>query len=131
MIERDATLLLERRSDDGTWGLVAGALEHDESIVEALVREIDEETGLRPMSVELFGVFSDPSRIVGYTDGNVYRVVALAFRVSVADGEPIVSEEAIELRFVARDDLLDLDLTPAHRPIVERYLASPPQVVVE
>ena len=59
---------------------MAGALEADESIGDALVREVREETGLSVRSVELFGVFSDPSRIVGYDDGNVYRVVAIAFR---------------------------------------------------
>jgi ADP-ribose pyrophosphatase YjhB (NUDIX family) len=131
LIERDATLLVERRADDGTWGLVAGALENDESIVEALVREIDEETRLRPTWVELFGVFSDPGRIVGYSDGKVYRVLALAFRVRVEDGEPVSSEEALELRFTAHDELLDLDLTPAHRPIVEQYLAGSGRVIVE
>jgi hypothetical protein len=30
-----------------------------------------------------------------------------------------------------RDPLLELDLTPAHRPTVERYLARPERVVVE
>ena len=82
-------------------------------------------------SVELFGVFSDPSRIVGYDDGNVYRVVAIAFRVEVSDGSAVASAESLELRFASREELEGLDLTPAHRPIVERYLARPSSVVVE
>jgi ADP-ribose pyrophosphatase YjhB (NUDIX family) len=131
LIERDGALLLERRVDDGTWGLVGGALEADESVVEALTREIREETGLSARSVELFGLFSDPSRIVCYADGNVYRVVALVFRVAVDGGAPRAGEESHEVRFVPRADLLTHDLTPAHRPIVERYLARPDRVVVE
>lgn len=131
LIERDGRLLVERRADDGTWGLVGGALEADESVSDALVRELREETGLTATSVELFGVFSDPSRRVGYDDGNVYRVLAIAFRVHVSDGPAIASAESLALRFVSREDLGELDLTPAHRPLVERYLARPASVVVE
>ena len=131
LVERDGALLLERRADDGTWGLIGGALENDESLSEAVRREVLEETGLETRSMELFGVFSDPSRIVAYADGNVYRVLALAFRVDVEDGSPIRSEESHELRFVPRDELRRLDLTPAHRPIVERFLGGPDSVVLE
>ena len=45
LIERDGRLLVERRADDGTWSLVGGALEADESVGDALVREVREETG--------------------------------------------------------------------------------------
>ena len=131
LIERDGALLVERRMDDRSWALIGGAVEADESVVEALIREVREETGLSTRSVELFGVFSDPTRIVGYEDGNVYRVLAIVFGVDVDDGLPDASEESREVRFVACRELLALDLTPAHRPIVERYLARPEQVVVE
>jgi ADP-ribose pyrophosphatase YjhB (NUDIX family) len=130
LIEREGVVLVERRADDGTWGLIAGALEADESVVEALEREIREETALSTSSVELLGIFSDPSRIVGYDDGNVYRVLAVAFVVAVHDGDPAPSEESLELRFVPRTDLLSLDLTPAHRPIVEAYLDGATRPVV-
>jgi ADP-ribose pyrophosphatase YjhB (NUDIX family) len=131
LIERDDALLLDRRADDGTWGLIAGALEPDESISDAVRREVKEETGLDTSSIELFGVFSDPSRIVGYDDGNVYRVLSIVFRVGVVDGEPMRSEESHELRFVPFDELPQLDVTPAHRPIIERFLTRPNGVVVE
>jgi ADP-ribose pyrophosphatase YjhB (NUDIX family) len=131
LVERDGMLLVERRAEDGTWGLVGGALEEDETIVQALRREVREETALSIRAAELFGIFSDPSRIVGYRDGNVYRVLAIVFRVEVGEGDPVASEESYELRFVARAELEALDLTPAHRPIVERYLAPARGVVVE
>lgn len=130
LIERDGCVLVERRADDGSWGLVGGALEADESIIEALEREIREETGLGVASLELFGVFSHPSRIVGYADGNVYRVLAIAFVVGVDDGAPRTSEESLELRFVARSELLSLDLTPAHRPIAELYVDGQARPIV-
>ena len=125
LIERDGSVLV-----DGSWGLVGGALEADESIIEALEREIREETGLGVASLELFGVFSHPSRIVGYADGNVYRVLAIAFVVGVDDGAPRTSEESLELRFVPRSELLSRDLTPAHRPIAELYVDGQARPVV-
>lgn len=125
LIERDGSVLV-----DGSWGLVGGALEADESIIEALEREIREETGLGVASLELFGVFSHPSRIVGYADGHVYRVLAIAFVAGVDDGAPRTSEESLELRFVARSELLSLDLTPAHRPIAELYVDGQARPIV-
>jgi 8-oxo-dGTP pyrophosphatase MutT (NUDIX family) len=59
LIDREGRVLLERRADDGTWGLMGGALEAGESVGEALVREVREETALTATSVELFGVLSD------------------------------------------------------------------------
>jgi ADP-ribose pyrophosphatase YjhB (NUDIX family) len=131
LIEREGALLLERRADDGTWGLVGGAVERGETVLEAVHREVREETGLSTRFVDLHGVFSDPSRIVGYPDGNVYRVLAIVFKVEVEDDIPVASEESYELRFVPHADVLELDLTPAHRPIVESFLARPSHVVVE
>lgn len=131
LIERNEMLLVEQRADDETWGLIGGALEPDETVGEALTREVREETGLEAISVEFFGIFSDPSRIVRYRDGNVYWVLAIVFRVVVGDGDPVASEESHELRFASRAELAALDLTPAHRPIVERYLATPQGSVVE
>ena len=130
LIEREGAVLLDQRADDGTWGLIAGTVEEVETVEEAVIREIREETGLSTRSVALFGVFSDPTRIVGYLDGNVYRLLTLVFRVAVESGDPIASDESRQVRFVAREELRELDLTPAHRLIVERYLETPARVVV-
>ena len=39
-------VLLQRRDDTGRWGLPGGAVEPGESVRQALVREVREETGL-------------------------------------------------------------------------------------
>jgi 8-oxo-dGTP pyrophosphatase MutT (NUDIX family) len=130
LIERDAALLLERRADFGTWGLIGGALDEDEDVTTGLAREVREETGLEVVATELYGIFSHPSRIVAYPDGNVVRLLTLVFLVATADAEPTLSEESLELRFVPVDEIGALDLSPVHRPILDAFLAKrrPPVV---
>jgi 8-oxo-dGTP pyrophosphatase MutT (NUDIX family) len=71
LIERDGSLLLERRADAPLWSLIAGGVEDTETLAEALRREVLEETGLIVVGHDLFGTFSDPTRIIRYPDGNV------------------------------------------------------------
>lgn len=130
LIVRDGTLLLDCRADDGAWGLVGGALEENESVRAAVIREVYEETGLVVRESELMGVFSDPTRIVEYEDGSVFRLLTVAFEVRVAEGAPIPSDESRELRFVAFDELLEFNVFPAHRPIIEVFLQRPQAVIV-
>jgi ADP-ribose pyrophosphatase YjhB (NUDIX family) len=130
LIVSDTSILLDCRADDGTWGLPAGRVEDDETVAEAVIREVREETGLETVAVDLFGVFSDPTRIVEYADGNVYGLVTIAFTVAVAADDPVASDESRELRFVPLADLGSMDLFPTHRPIIDAYLSRPVGVVV-
>jgi len=125
LLERDGALLLDCRSDSGRWGLIGGAVEPDESLAEALRREVAEETGLAVRHYALFGTFSDPSRIIHYPDDTIVRIVTLAYRVTVApDATPRLSDEATALRFFSREALHDLDIVETHRHIVECWLAD-------
>ena len=129
-IERDGSLLLERRADFGTWGVPGGALDEDETVEQGIAREVLEETGLEVVSIELLGVFSDPLRIVKYDDGNSYRLLTLAFVASVAPGEPRVSEESLELRFVPVSRVRELEIGAALVPVVEAFLDGQPRPVI-
>ena len=83
-------------------------------MLEALRREVHEETGLEVLRADLLGVFSDPTRIIEYPDGSVHRTVSMAFVVVPQPGAaPRTSDESLELRFFARDDL---EHSPCGRP---------------
>ena len=125
LIEQDGSLLLERRSDCGRWGLIGGGVEVHESLEDALRREVFEETGLEVREHELFCVLSDPSRIIRYPDGNVRRIISFVFRVEVESFETLRrSEESEELRFVEPEQLEKLDIIETARPIIREYLSG-------
>ncbi len=125
LVERDGKLLFERRSDCGRWGLIGGGVGVEESLEEALRREVLEETGLTVVGHELFCVFSDPSRIVRYPDGNVVRLVSFVFEVEVETFEGLRrSEESEELGVFGAGELEKLDVIETARPIIGRYLSS-------
>ena len=92
-------ILLQRRSDNGFWGLPGGGVEPGESVTEAIVREVREETGLEIRPGRLVGVYSSPSihQIVTYPDGNVVHYVSSVFECVVRAGSLVCGDESLEL----------------------------------
>ena len=95
----DGDILLERRSDNGLWGLPGGRIEPGESILQTALREAKEETGLTIVVTRLLGVYSGPEdRIVTFPD-NVVQLVDILLEASIVSGNLVCSSESIELRF--------------------------------
>jgi 8-oxo-dGTP pyrophosphatase MutT (NUDIX family) len=124
LIDSAGALLMDRRSDCGGWGLPGGAVAPDEAL-EALVREVHEETGLAVTDCELFCISADPSRIARYPDGNVVRLLTFAFAARVENLDALrASEESEELAFLRRDELRGANVIETARPIIERYFSQ-------
>ena len=66
-------VLLQKRSDDGSWSLPAGAIDPGESPAQAVVREAYEETGLRVVPEKVAGVFGGEGFRHTYPNGDVIR----------------------------------------------------------
>lgn len=62
--EELAALLIRRRRDPfaGRWAFPGGFVDENEPLEAAARRELWEEAGVRPTSLELFGVYGDPGR---------------------------------------------------------------------
>ncbi len=100
-------VLLMQRSDNGHWGLPGGYVDPGESVLQAAVREVREETGYRVAIGRLIGVYSDPTRqVVAYPDGEVVQAVNLCFEGLVLEaGAPTTPDETLATGFFALDAL--------------------------
>jgi ADP-ribose pyrophosphatase YjhB (NUDIX family) len=120
LTDPDEKLLLVRRADDDTWGLVGGYLEIGETPEDAARREAKEETGFVVADVDLFGVFAGPDIYHDYDEGRVYGVTVV-YTGRAAGGAPKVQpEEVKEARFFA-PDALPATLERSTGPILARY----------
>ena len=108
-------VLLGKRADNGLWGLPSGHVEPAETVEEAAIREVREETGLEVEVERLVGVYSDPhSQSFAYPNGEVVHFVTSCFRCKVTGGVARADGvEASEVAFFATDGLPD-DLLPMH-----------------
>jgi len=93
-------LLLQRRSDNGQWGLPGGSVEIGESVSEAIKREVQEETGLLIEVMRLVGVYSDPKlQVVRYPDGRVVHFINTCFECRIVGGQLRTCPETLELAY--------------------------------
>lgn len=117
-------LLLEKRRDSDTWGLVGGGVKKQESELQAITREIYEEMGLR-IPKEKFrklGVYGEPGRIAAYQDGSIWRMVIVVFGLELEEEPRMeISPESKELRFFSKEELSDIEIVVTHSDIVEDW----------
>ncbi len=120
-------LLLERRRDSDTWGLIGGGVKKTESSLEGMVREIYEELGLRvpPEKLKKLQVYGEPGRVAAFRDGSVWRMVIVVYGLEL-DREPTlrISAESRELRFFGRDELSSIEIPVTHQDIVEDWFVN-------
>jgi 8-oxo-dGTP diphosphatase len=80
-------VLLQRRADNGLWGLPGGILEPGEDILACARRELCEETGLQAGELRLTGVYSDPRYDVVYPNGDQVQQYTVCFEGQLSGGQ--------------------------------------------
>jgi len=114
-------VLLQRRTDIAFWGLPAGAVELDETALDALKREVREETSLDVRNAEPMALYSGPSQRFQYPNDDEIQGFAIAFIVRDWSGNPKADGvEGSEVRFWPMDELPE-DLVDIHRGTLEDY----------
>jgi ADP-ribose pyrophosphatase YjhB (NUDIX family) len=119
-IVRDGRVLVVQRARPpagGMWSLPGGVVETGETLIEAVKREVREET-----SIEI-----EPVALAGYREsitpdaaGRIERhFVILPFAARWLGGEPHLNEELSEARWVRPSELAPLPTTPGLALIVE------------
>lgn len=117
-------ILLEKRRDSDTWGLVGGGVKRQETPLDAIAREVYEELGLRipKERFQKLRVYGEPGRIAAYQDGSVWRMVVVAFGLDLPEEPELrISAESRDLRFFAKEELKDIDIVVTHSDIVEAH----------
>lgn len=120
-------LLLEKRRDSDTWGLVGGGVKKSETELQAICREVYEELGLRipKEKFEKLAVYGEPGRIAAFKDGSIWRMVIVVYNLELADKpKMIISAESKELRFFTKEELKDIEIVVTHSDIVEDWFIN-------
>lgn len=99
----DSQVLLQHRADDGSWGFPGGAIELGESAEQALIREVEEEIGLRVSVDAILGVYTKYSHT--YPNGDVAQPIATFFRCTRLCGQLAAADhETLDVRMFPLDN---------------------------
>lgn len=110
VVVRDGSVLLIRRGKEplrGRWVVPGGTVELGETLEEAIVREMEEETGLLVEPLEVLTVFDLIRRVGGRV---VYHHVIVDFLCRWRSGEAKAASDALDVAWARPDDLERFDL---------------------
>jgi 8-oxo-dGTP diphosphatase len=118
VVVADGRVLLARRAKPpllGRWSIPGGTVELGETLEEALVREMAEETGLAVEPLEVLTVFDRIQR-----DGKnvLFHYVIVDYLCRLLSGDARAGSDAAEVRWVRPDELERFELTPKAREVV-------------
>jgi len=106
VVVEESQLLMIRRGRGpgaGRWSIPGGRVEGGETLGEAVVRELAEETGLEGLCGPLIGWVERIS--------DEHHFVILDFEVEVLEpGPPVAGDDAVEAAWVPLSDVAELDL---------------------
>ncbi len=115
-------LLLEKRRDSDIWGMIGGGCKKTETGLQAIVREVYEELGIRvpKESFRKLAVYDNPGRIAAFRDGSIWRMVIVVYALEFEQEPKLrISSESRDLRFFTKEEVKNLEIAITHRDIVE------------
>jgi len=122
VVVRDGRVLLIRRGKEplrGRWTVPGGTVELGETLQQALVREMREETGVEVEPLEVLTVFD---RIEREGERIVYHYVIVDYLCRWCSGEARAASDALEAAWVAAVELSGYDLPPKALEVVTHGL---------
>ncbi len=124
-------ILLQKRADNGFWGLPGGAVDVGESVEQGAVREVLEETNLTVTIKRFVGIYSDPKHftIASYPGGDIVQFVSVVFECEYQSGELATSDESTDIGYFPTDALPENTML-SHLIRIEDTIANLPQPVV-
>lgn len=120
--DRQGRVLLELRKDFERWGVPGGNGEIGDDITTTVIREVFEETGLKIVRPEPFGIATDPKHeTIKFPNGDVTQNFSMLFHVRKPKGQTKFDpSEALDLGwFAARE--LPKDIMPNSLRTLKAY----------
>ncbi len=103
--------LLLQEKHDGSWSLPAGAIEPGERPVDAICREVLEETGFECLESEMIEVLGGPSWRHTYPNLDRVEYVIILFRCTVKPSRPFSDRsETKRIAYFSREEMPPLAL---------------------
>lgn len=101
--KNDKVLILKRsshaRSNTGIWNFPGGGVESEESVIEAAIRELKEETALATDKRDLIKICEKQ-----YDNWNVHYFVALTYK-----GDVLLNKESLDYKWVNPEKINTID----------------------
>ena len=116
IILKDNQVLLIKRGVEpfkGYWGLPGGYVGWDETIADAVKREVSEELGVKATFVKGLGLYSDPAR-------HPKQCIDIPHYVEI-EGEPKAGEDAQEFKYFRLNELPE-EMAFDHKKLLQDYL---------
>ncbi|MFG6494765.1 NUDIX hydrolase [Fictibacillus sp. UD] len=129
LVEDDKGNILLVKTHHNGWVFPGGQVEAGENLMDALVREVKEESGIDVTVSHLTGVYSNTAQYKwhdGVTD--IPTKVMFDFVCKPVGGELGVSDETTDSRWVAKDEVLDMLTGEAYHTRYLDYLNKEGQV---
>lgn len=120
--DRVGDILLQKRVDNQLWALPGGVIDIGETVAQAVLREVKEETGLDVEITRLVGIYSDPHHVIEYSDGEVRQQFSICFETAIRGGRLASSSESTEVRFFSINELDSLPMHPSMRLRIQHAL---------
>jgi ADP-ribose pyrophosphatase YjhB (NUDIX family) len=118
LILRDNQVLLQRRKDNGLWGIPGGSLEPGEPLEEGAIRETYEEVGLVIDELTLFKIYSGKDQFYVYPNGDQIYDVCVTYLTRNFHGKLMAEpSEVLELAFFPIREI-PADLNPLDQQIL-------------
>lgn len=113
----EGIVLIERSNPPYGLALPGGFVDYGETLEEAAIREVKEETNLNLENLRQFHTYSDPSR------DPRFHTISTVF-IAQGKGIPKAGDDAKAVKIISYSDLLKRDYAFAHKKVIEEYLKN-------
>ncbi|MCM3783432.1 NUDIX hydrolase [Neobacillus mesonae] len=123
IVQKEDGQILLVKTHHGGWVFPGGQVEVGENVIDGLIREIKEESGIDAEVSHLIGVYSNTG-VYKWHDGitDVPTKLMLDFACTLVGGEICISDETTEVLWVDQDQVLNYITAEAIRTRYQAFL---------